>query len=144
MGQASVKRQDPRPSRLLPWTLGLAVVTVLGTVLADVWLDIDYQLTANVALLAAATLVATFTLLYGFRSKWWANRIGRIYLVKCVVLSIVLTQAGVASWAEDYPYRQQIRFVIYTCGALVYVPMLVTLWREQQRDRRAAARERSA
>lgn len=92
---------------------------------------------ANIALLALAVMVAVFTLLYVTRSPWERNTVGRIYAAKSIVLSLVLMQITVSSWVSlDYPGRQPIRFAIYTLGAVVYVPMLWVLWREQQRDRR--------
>jgi hypothetical protein len=49
----------------------------------------------------------------------------------------VLDQIALSLWWDlDYPFRQQIRFAIYTLGAVAYLPMLVSLLREQSRDRR--------
>ena len=74
--------------------------------------------------------------LYWARSRWWANRIGKIYLAKSIVLSLFLSQVVVATWWDtDYPGRQHIQFAIYTLGAVVYLPMICSLWREQNRDR---------
>lgn len=127
--------------RMFWWVYALAVAAVTGTIVADVWVDLDYKLLANIALLAMAVLVIAFALLYGTRSAWWTNRIGRIYLVKSVVLACVLAQIVLAIWwDEEFPGRQHLRFAIYALGAAVYVPMLVSLWLEQRRDRR----ERSA
>lgn len=123
-------------TRALTAGFPLAVVVVFVVVLADVWLDIDYRVAANTAMAVMAVLVAAFTLLYLLRSRWRTNRIGRIYATKSAILSVFLIQAAVAVWVStDYPGRQYIRFVIYTLGAVAYVPMLVSLWREQQRDR---------
>ena len=117
----------------------VAAMLVVGlTLIADLWIGIDYRLAANISLLCIAVLVNTFTLFYFVRSPWWTNRIGRIYLAKCLVLSLVLDQIAVTLWWDmDYPYRQQIRFAIYTLGAIVYVPMLVSLLRLQRADREA-------
>lgn len=117
---------------------GAAVVAALVLALvADVWCDPDYRLAGSVALIAVAALTTVFTVLYVCRSRWWTNRIGTVYATKSVVLAVVLAQAVVAVWWQggDYPWRWQIRFVVYTLGALVYVPMISTLWREQRRDR---------
>ena len=128
--------QQPE-SRLLPWTMAVSGLAVLGTVVADIWVDLDYRIAANVSLVYIAVLTTVFTVLYLVRSRWWTNRIGRVYLAKSVVMSLVLLQIVVAVWLDtDYPGRQHIRFVIYTLGAAVYLPMLISLWREQQRDRR--------
>ena len=119
------------------WGVTAAAVTILSMIVVDVWLPIDYKVAANISLLMIAVLVNAFTLLYFVRSKWWTNRIGRIYLAKCLVLSAVLDQIALVLWWDaDYPGRQYIRFFIYTMGAVVYVPMLLSLWREQQNDRR--------
>ncbi|WP_267294167.1 DUF4231 domain-containing protein [Mycobacterium hackensackense] len=126
--------------RLLRIAFVILALLIPGTIMSDIWLDINYELAANVCLGIAALLVSIFTLLYGFRSKWRTNRIGPIYLIKCVAMSAFLNQAAVAVWIdEDYPFRQMIRFVIYAATALVYVPMLVALWLAQQNDRRRAA-----
>ncbi|MEW5810242.1 MAG: hypothetical protein AB1925_12390 [Actinomycetota bacterium] len=115
----------------------MVVIAIAVTVLSDLWFDPNYRTLANIALLTMAVLVVFFTLLYIFRSRWSTNKIGLIYAVKCGALSLVLVQATVASWWDlEYPFRQQIRFAIYTVGALVYIPMIVSLAREQQRDRR--------
>ncbi|NKS94604.1 hypothetical protein GS876_10250 [Rhodococcus hoagii] len=98
---------------------------------------------ANIALLALAVMVAVFTLLYITRSPWERNTVGRIYAAKSIVLALVLVQITVSSWVSlEYPGRQPIRFAIYTLGAVVYLPMLWVLWREQQRDRRNVRRSR--
>lgn len=82
-------------------------------------------------------LAVLFAALYAGRSRWWTNRIGKIYLAKSLILALVLMQAVVSVWwQDDYPGRQVIRFIIYSLGAVTYVPMLWSLWREQQRDRR--------
>lgn len=96
---------------------------------------------ANVALLFLAVLVTLFTGIYLCRSPWWTNRVGRIYVAKSVVLSVVLIQITVASWfSTDYAGRQPIRLAIYVLGALVYVPMIWSLLREQRRDRKGGGR----
>lgn len=116
----------------------MVIVAIAVTVLSDVWFNPNYRTLANISLLVMAALVVFFTLLYVLRSRWSSNKIGLIYAVKCGALSMVLVQATVASWWDlDYPFRQQIRFAIYTVGALVYIPMIVSLIREQKRDRAA-------
>lgn len=121
------------------WVYLVAILATVGTLLADLWWDVNYRLAANVSLIYIAILTTTFTILYAWRSRWWVNRIGKIYLTKSIVMSLVLVQIVAATWwAADYPGRQHVRFLIYTLGALVYIPMLVSLWREQQCDRRKA------
>lgn len=123
-------------TRVVWLTIGSITTVVLGTLVSDIWFGVDYRIAANVSLIAAAVFINAFTLLYGLRSYWRKNRIGGIFLVKCGGLSLFLNQAVLSTWwDDDYPYRQQIRFAIYAGMSIVYVPMLISLWREQQRDR---------
>ena len=118
------------------WAYAAAVALIVVVLALDVWFDIDYRIAANVSLVIVAVFVNVFAVLYWARSRWWANRIGKIYLAKSVVLSLFLSQVVVATWWDtDYPGRQHIRFAIYTLGAVVYLPMICSLWREQTRDR---------
>ncbi|TDO18108.1 hypothetical protein EV580_1289 [Mycobacterium sp. BK086] len=127
---------------ILLWAYWIGALLIPATFISDIWLDIDYERLANIALAVAAVLVTAFTTLYGFRSKWWTNLIGAPYLVKCVAMSAFLLQAAASVWIEwwaaEFAFRQQIRFVIYTFPALIYVPMIIILVREQQNDRREA------
>ena len=111
----------------------LAVAAIVAT---DLWIDFDYALAANIALLYMSILVTVFTVLYGLRSRWGANPIGRTFFTKCIFMSLVLWQATVSVWTNsDYPHRDVIRFAVYSAGVVTYIPMLVSLWREQHRDR---------
>lgn len=126
------------------WIYFVGASGVAATIISDIWIDMDYEIAANVSLIYIAALAVAFAALYGCRSKWWTNRIGKVYLTKSLILALVLVQAVVSVWwSDDYPGRQVIRFVIYSLGAVVYVPMLVSLWREQTRDRKRR-RDRSA
>lgn len=127
------------------WVYAAGVATIAGVFVSDVWFSIDYRLGANLSLIFEAVLVTTFTVLYAARSLWRSNRIGKIFFTKSVVLAAVLWQIVASQWwDDDYPLRQQIRYIIYTLGALVYIPMLISLWREQQRDRARPETEDSA
>lgn len=118
------------------WLYGAGVAAIVGTFIADIWLTIDYELDANVSLLYLATLVTIFTLLYGFRSNWRSSRVGKVFLIKSVFLAAVLWQIVLSAWWNaDYPFRQPIRFILYTAGAWTYASMVVQLLREQKRDR---------
>lgn len=119
------------------WVYVVGVAAVAATIASDIWFTIDYELAANVSLVYIAILGGAFAVLYAARSKWWTNRIGKVYLAASVILALVLAQASLSVWwHDDYTGRQMIRFVIYSLGALAYMPMIFTLWREQQRDRR--------
>ena len=119
------------------WLYTLAAALLGIALVADVWLEPNYRLAANISLIVMTVLVTTFTVLYLARSRWWANDIGKTYLAKSVVLALVLAQGTLAVWwATDFPGRDHVRFAIYALGAVAYVPMLITLWREQSNDRR--------
>ncbi len=129
-----VKHSDP-----IVWVAVVAAVCVTVVFALEFLVQLDYELAANVSLLFLAAFVTGFTVLYVSRSIWWRNEIGKIYLAKCIVLSLVLDQIALVVWVEaDYPFRQQIRFALYTTGAVVYLPMLFSLWMQQRSDRRKA------
>lgn len=125
------------------WLTGL--LGILSTFIVDTWADINHQTVANTFLLAINAFVLLFTVRYGIWSNWRSNRIGRIYFAKCIVLSLVLTQASVSVWWDgDYPFRHEIRTVIYGLGAIAYVTMNLSLWREQRRDQPRTPLRRTA
>lgn len=112
-------------------------VLIVATFLADVWWHVDYRVAANASLVYMAALVTIFTVRYGWRSNWRANTIGKVFLAKGIAFSLVLWQTVVATWIDtDYPYRQHVRFIIYSLGAIAYAAMVVTLWMEQRNDKR--------
>ena len=122
------------------WLYMLAVALLGAALVVDIWYDPNYRLAANVALIVMTVLVATFTLLYLLRSRWWVNEIGKVYLAKSVVLALVLAQGTLAVWwAADFPGRDHVRFAIYALGAVAYAPMIITLGRRQQADRKSRA-----
>lgn len=122
---------------LLTTAYGLPVIAVSLFLLGDMWWTLDYQLAANIAIAVLAAAVNVFTVLYVTRSNWKANRIGRIFLRKCIFLSLVLNQIVAAVWFDsEYPGRQHVRFAIYALGAIAYIAMVVSLWHEQQKDRK--------
>lgn len=126
--------------RSMRWIYVAGAVGIAATLAADIWTDIDYRIAANVSLVYIAVLASVFAALYGWRSRWWSNRIGKIFLVQSVLLAIVVVQGSVSVWWPDghYPGKDYLRFAIYSLGAVAYVPMLISLWREQQADRREA------
>ena len=126
------------------WVYIAGILTIVSTLVADIWVDINYRVAANVSLIYIAILATSFAALYGGGSKWWTNRIGRIFLIQTVLLACVLIQACVAVWVSaEYPDRHIFRFIIYSLGAVAYLPMLFSLRREQKRDRRLRRSEAS-
>lgn len=119
------------------WIYGGGVAVILVTFLADmIGLPVDYWRAAAWSLTLGAAFVTVFTILYGSRSNWRSNRIGKIFLAKSVLLSAALWQIVATTWiGQDYPYRHEIRFVVYAVLALAYATMDVALIREQNADR---------
>lgn len=119
------------------WLYGLGGIAIGSVLVSDIWCTIDYKIAANTCMIIMAILTTIFAILYGTRSKWWTNRIGRVFLAKAIISALVLVQAVITVWIdEDYPGREVVRFVIYAMGAVAYAPMIVSLLREQHRDRR--------
>ncbi len=120
---------------LFLYVFGLMAIS--GVLVWDIWFVVDYEHVANTSLTCLAAITTVFVLLYGLRSSWWTNEVGKVFFAKAVILPLVLWQVAASAWtASDYPGREQIRFVIYTLAAIAYVVMVVVLWRQQRRDRR--------
>jgi len=119
------------------WIYGGGISVIVMTFLCDaLGLPIDYWRAAAWSLTFAAFFVTVFTVLYITRSNWRSNRIGRIFCAKSVLLTVALWQIVATTWVgQDYPYRNEIRFIIYAMIALAYATMDVALIREQNLDR---------
>lgn len=116
------------------WFIELCVFLIAGTLLADIWwLDSDdYRVAANVSLVYVAVFTTVFTVRYAFWSTWWTSRVGPTYLALKIFMSMVLWQIVVATWWDtDFPGRQEIRFAIYSFGAVAVLAMINALVREQ-------------
>lgn len=92
----------------------------------------------NWSLFVLAVVQISFTLLYLFRSYdgWRHNRVGRVYLVKSLVMSFVLAQISFSViYESDYWNRDTFRAFIYPAGVVAYLWMMRSLLREQREDR---------
>ena len=89
-------------------------------------------------LLVALTVVwCTFTLIYGVRSKWWSNEVGRVLLPEKVLTCLVLIQVSASAMSNSlYPGRDVIRIVLYAGCAVSVLVLTVVLVRVQRRERR--------
>lgn len=98
----------------------------------------------NWSLFVLAVVQVSFTLLYLVRSSdgWRHNRVGRVYLVKSLVLSVVLVQISFSViYKSDYWNRDTFRALIYPMGVVAYLWMMKSLLREQREDRARRRRE---
>jgi TRAP-type C4-dicarboxylate transport system permease small subunit len=110
------------------WLYISGFLSILSTFIADIWLPVDYELGANLSLIYLAILVSAFTIIYGAWANWKSNRVGKVFFIKSIFLSLVLIQIVLSVWwPGDYPFRQQIRFALYTAGVVTYASMLVQL-----------------
>lgn len=124
------------------WLYAAGVAGIVGTMVSDIWFHIDYRVAANISLIYVASLTTIFHLLYALRSNWKANRVGKIFFVKTIFLPVMLWQIVLSTWWDtDYPYRQHLRFAIYSLAAVAYWAMVVALWNEQRADRKDPDRE---
>jgi hypothetical protein len=129
----------------MKWAYLVGVIGIVATFIADIRYSVDYELAANISLVYFAIVTTVFVLLYGFRSRWQDNEVGKVFFVKAIVLPAVLWQISAAVWIDaDYPYRQQIRFALYTLAPVAYVVMVIVLVRQQRRDRERTREAESA
>lgn len=127
-------------------TTMLIVLVLLG--LLQWYLDAQHRFSilqlANVSLTFMAAFTAVFALVYGLRSAWHKNSIGKIFFVNKVVFSIVMIQLTISVWiSRDYPGHDWARLFIYGGGALVSAAMLAALVHKQMVDRKRCARLKS-
>ncbi|AGI12299.1 hypothetical protein FF47_31 [Mycobacterium phage FF47] len=120
------------------WVYLVGVLGIVGTLAADPWMDNeDYKLGANLSLIYLAFLSTCFTIRYIGWANWRANKIGQIFALFSVLLTLTLIQACFSVWTQsDYPGREYVRFVIYSGGVLGMLGMLLSLWQHQRRDRK--------
>lgn len=120
------------------WIYAGGISIIVTTFLCDLLgLPVDYWRAAAWSLTFGALFVTIFTVLYITRSNWRSNRIGRIFCAKSVLLTLALWQIVATTWGgQDYPFRNEIRFIIYAMIALAYATMDVALVREQNHDRK--------
>lgn len=98
------------------------------------------QTLANTALLVLAVEMVIFTFTYAAGSPWWATPLGKIYIAKTVLLTLVLVQnTASALTSADYPGRHQIRLSIYAGGAIAMMLLWVMLRRYQREGKRSRA-----
>lgn len=75
---------------------------------------------------------------YAMYSPWWSTTLGRIYIAKTAMFTLVLTQnAASVLFDSDYPGRHPLRLAIYAGGSIMMVVFWWTL-RRIQREGKAA------
>ncbi|ADD80816.1 holin [Rhodococcus phage ReqiDocB7] len=119
------------------------VVAVLGGV--AVVLTGNSQLVGNIFITAIAVLSWTFCLIYVTQFDWRHTFAGRSILYDQLVLAALSTHVAASNWV-DYPFRDQIRPVLYLVSMLAVLNLLVTFliyeygWgsREKEEEQEAA------
>ncbi|WP_164911863.1 hypothetical protein [Mycobacteroides franklinii] len=108
------------------------VPAVALALLPLIWVSAESA--GDILLLGAAGASWAFTLLYLARSPWWARHVGRMLVAFTLALSLVLTQNAVGTWwGENYPYRGEIRDVLYAALGVTLIRLTLALRRLQSR-----------
>ncbi|WPH57903.1 membrane protein [Gordonia phage RayTheFireFly] len=126
--------------RGLEWVVPLSIgAWGMVWVLNNLFPGVQDKVWGNASLFLITIQLVAFTAIYGFRSHWNINPVGRMFLWHSTVMSLVMFQVSMsAATSSDYPGREYIRPIIYALGVLSYAAMTVTLLRQQHRDRKAA------
>lgn len=86
-------------------------------------------------LVALTLAMVVFTIIYGLRSRWWSNEVGRVFFPEKVLMCFVLVQVSASAVTQStYPYRDQARLLLYGLGFLSLVCMIVLLLKIQGRE----------
>lgn len=86
----------------------------------------------DVLLTCTATAAWIFALIYLVGSKWWISTIGRAMFFGNLFFAFILTQNTLSVWTDQsYPFRAEIRTILY--AALLYSGgrLIKTLWEFQ-------------
>ena len=121
----------------------LSAITTLITLLVPLSEE-DYRVAANWSLTTLALYSVVFTCRYIIWADWRSNPVGRVFAGASVLLAIVLSYAALSAWIPEHPYKQYLRFILYTAGAAGMLNMLVSLWRQQRKDRKSKCRSSSS
>lgn len=131
--------QLPKWKRVVAWS-ALATAAVAAML---AWLPTELaRVLGNVFLATMAFELVLFSVVYIVRSKPFRTAIGTIFARKSIVFSLVMIHITVSVLIERmYPGRDVWRMVIYLAGAVVYVPMITSLVRTQNQQRRDPVNE---
>lgn len=90
---------------------------------------IDWSIMAPFLVSAVASF--SFTLLYGFRSNWRSNPIGRMQFVKSCSIASILLLFVINTFAPEYWGREAIRHIVYWVLACSFCWQVYTLVKVQ-------------
>lgn len=98
------------------------------------------ELVANLALFLLAVEMVIFMATFIVGSPWWSTKLGVIYAVKTVLLTLVLVQNTASVFSDsDYPGRHYLRLSIYAGGALAMAALWLALRRYQREGKQVRA-----
>lgn len=66
------------------------------------------------AVVLAAWIVYSFIILYAIRSPWRLSIVGRSLMWVWISLGTILTLNSTSIWFPDYPFRTEVRVLVYT------------------------------
>lgn len=111
-----------------------AVVVIAVVSVLLVLPGINHTAIGNVMATAIALAAWSFAALYVSRSNWRSTVAGRALLYMMAAFASFATQVTVSAWTgSTYPFRDEIRGVLYTVLALTVANMVWTLYRIQAR-----------
>lgn len=86
-----------------------------------------------IPIIGATLASATFTVMFGVRSKWYTSPVGKMQFQKSLTLTAVLILILINNWVKsDYPFRETIRYIVYYALTLALVKQVRTLWMVQK------------
>lgn len=108
--------------------LGSCLIWLLGIK------DLPENLLGNIMVGGIAVLSWLFVILYGVRSDWRSTQPGRAIMYAMASLALFTSQVTVTVWMTDYPFRSEVRGVLYTFLALMLLNLVVTLLLSQRKE----------
>lgn len=77
---------------------------------------------ANWLLLTITLGYWVFALVYGGIFKWYNNEVGRVQFPSKLLMALILTQVTASAFTmSGYPFRDEVRLMLYFFGALIVV-----------------------
>lgn len=121
----------------------ITVFSIIGAILVGTKTDLtSLDTLADIALTVSTFVCWAFFFTYVLRSNFTYATIGKIFASKSLALCLVLTQATISSWSDyAYPYRDEIRIVIFSMLTYTMSKMLTYLVIVQMEER-AVRKER--
>ncbi len=111
----------------------LAILAIAFLVNVALVVLFPIKVVVDALIVTVALKSAALTLIYGFSCGWRFGQLGRAVILLITGISAVTTQASVSIFTDaNYPFRDQIREVLWTYVALSVLWLLLTIYSVQQ------------